>query len=66
MRSGKWQIAYDLSTGLADISFAGKPLISNAYAEVEWRQGLNQATPGLANALTFLGQASSITSAGDR
>jgi hypothetical protein len=39
--------------------------LSNAYAEVEWRQGLNQATPGLANALTFLGQASSITSADD-
>jgi alpha-galactosidase len=34
MQSGKWQIAYDLSTGLADISFAGKPLISHAYAEV--------------------------------
>ena len=34
MQSGQWQIEYDLSTGLADISFAGKPLISNAYAEV--------------------------------
>ena len=39
--------------------------LANAYAEVEWRQGLDQATPGLANALTFLGQASSITSADD-
>lgn len=39
--------------------------LSNAYAEVVWRQGLDQATPGLANALTFLGQASSITSADD-
>jgi hypothetical protein len=39
--------------------------LSNAYAEVQWRQGLDQATPGLANALTFLGQASSITSADD-
>lgn len=39
--------------------------LSNAYAEVQWRQGLNQATPGLANALTFLGQASSIKSADD-
>jgi hypothetical protein len=39
--------------------------LTNAYAEVEWRQGLNQATPGLANALTFLSQASSITSADD-
>ena len=27
-----------------------------------WRQGLDQATPGLSNALTFLSQASSITS----
>ncbi|HTW72903.1 MAG TPA: DUF1217 domain-containing protein [Acetobacteraceae bacterium] len=39
--------------------------LTNAYAEVEWRQGLDQATPGLANALTFLGQASSITSVND-
>ena len=39
--------------------------LTNAYAEVEWRQGLDQATPGLANALTFLSQASSITSADD-
>ena len=34
--------------------------LTNAYAEVEWRQGLDQATPGLANALSFLSQASSI------
>ena len=39
--------------------------LANAYAEVEWRQGLDQATPGLANALTFLGQASSIKSVND-
>jgi Protein of unknown function (DUF1217) len=39
--------------------------LTNAYAEVEWRQGLDQATPGLSNALTFLSQASSITSADD-
>ncbi|HUB16914.1 MAG TPA: DUF1217 domain-containing protein [Acetobacteraceae bacterium] len=39
--------------------------LTNAYAEVEWREGLDQATPGLANALTFLGQASSITSVND-
>lgn len=39
--------------------------LANAYAEVQWRQGLDQATPGLANALTFLSQASSITSAND-
>jgi Protein of unknown function (DUF1217) len=39
--------------------------LANAYAEVQWRQGLDQATPGLANALTFLGQASSIKTAYD-
>src|SRR5208282_5763911 len=31
--------------------------LTNAYAEVQWRQSLDQATPGLANALTFLSQA---------
>ena len=36
--------------------------LANGYAEVLWRQSLNSATPGLANALTFLGQAKSITS----
>ena len=36
--------------------------ITNAYTEVLWRQSLDAATPGLSNALTFLGQASSITS----
>jgi hypothetical protein len=39
--------------------------LSNAYAEVQWRNGLDQATPGLSNALTFLGQASSIKTAYD-
>jgi hypothetical protein len=39
--------------------------LSNAYAEVEWRTGLDQATPGLSNALAFLSQASSIKSAYD-
>ena len=39
--------------------------LANAYAEVQWREGLDQATPGLANALTFLSQASSITSVDD-
>jgi hypothetical protein len=34
--------------------------LSNAYAEVQWRAGLDQSTPGLSNALTFLSQASSI------
>lgn len=36
--------------------------IANAYAEVTWRQSLDSATPGLSNALTFRGQASSVTS----
>jgi hypothetical protein len=39
--------------------------ISNAYAQVQWLDGLDQATPGLANALTFLNQASSIQNAYD-
>jgi hypothetical protein len=39
--------------------------LTNGYAEVMWRQSLDQATPGLANALTFLGQASSIKSVSD-
>ncbi len=36
--------------------------IANAYAEVTWRQSLDQTTPGLSNALTFRSEASSITS----
>lgn len=39
--------------------------LANGYAEVQWRQSLDQVTPGLANALTFLGQASSIKSIND-
>lgn len=39
--------------------------LTNAYAEVQWRDGLDQATPGLSNALSFLSQASSISSAYD-
>jgi len=39
--------------------------LANAYAEVQWRQGLDQVTPGLANALSFLTQASSIKTADD-
>jgi hypothetical protein len=39
--------------------------LTNAYAEVMWRQSLEQATPGLANALAFLGQAGSIKSVSD-
>ena len=36
--------------------------LTNGYAEVMWRKGLDQATPALSNALTFLSQASSIKS----
>ncbi len=48
-------------TGLAELQ---NPKIlatlTNGYAEVKWRQSLDAATPGLSNALAFLGQASSI------
>ncbi len=36
--------------------------LTNGYSEVLWRQSLEKATPGLSNALAFLGQASSIKS----
>jgi hypothetical protein len=36
--------------------------LTNGYSEVMWRQSLEKATPGLSNALAFLGQASSIKS----
>jgi len=39
--------------------------LTNGYAEVEWRTSLDKATPGLANALTFLSAASSIKSITD-
>jgi hypothetical protein len=39
--------------------------LADGYAEVMWRQSLDQATPGLSNALAFLSQASSIKSIGD-
>jgi hypothetical protein len=39
--------------------------LTNAYAEVQWRQSLDTATPGLSNALSFLSQASSIKSFND-
>ena len=39
--------------------------LTNGYAEVMWRQSLEQATPGLSNALAFLQQASSIKSVND-
>jgi hypothetical protein len=39
--------------------------LTNGYAEVSWRQSLDQSTPGLSNALAFLSQASSIKSFSD-
>ena len=39
--------------------------LTDSYAEMEWRNSLNQATPGLSNALSFLNQASSIKSPSD-
>jgi hypothetical protein len=36
--------------------------VANAYAEVQWRDSLDAANPGLSNALTFRSQAASITS----
>jgi hypothetical protein len=36
--------------------------IANGYAEVTWLNSLDATTPGLSNALTFIQQASSITS----
>jgi hypothetical protein len=36
--------------------------ITNAYAEVTWRNSLDATTPGLSNALTFRSEASTITS----
>lgn len=39
--------------------------LANAYAEVKWRQSLDKATPGLANALAFLGQAASVRTVDD-
>lgn len=36
--------------------------LASAYAEVAWRQSLDQTTPGLSNALTFRQGASKITS----
>jgi hypothetical protein len=39
--------------------------LTNGYAEIMWRQSLDKATPGLANALAFLQQAKSITKVDD-
>jgi hypothetical protein len=37
--------------------------ISNGYAEIVWRQSLDQMTPGLSNALSFRDKAAAVTSA---
>lgn len=39
--------------------------IVNAYAETLWRESLDASTPGLANALTFRSEASSLTNVDD-
>ena len=39
--------------------------LTQGYSEVLWRQSLEKATPGLSNALAFLGQASAIHSVDD-
>ena len=59
--------AYDFgSKGLAALQ---NPQVISAltsgYAEVQWRQSLDKATPGLSNALDFIANAGSITSAAD-
>jgi hypothetical protein len=55
---------YDFAkNGLAALQNPGViATLANGYAEVLWRQSLDAATPGLSNALTFLGQATSINS----
>ncbi len=50
-------------TGLAKPQVRGA--LGDAYAEVLWRQSLDAATPGLANALTFMGQAKQIAKVDD-
>lgn len=55
---------YDFATqGLSVIqSPQVQSTLANAYAEVTWRNSLDATTPGLSNALTFRGEASTITS----
>ncbi len=53
-------------TGLSDLQNPKiQATLTDAYAEVEWRNSLDAATPGLSNALTFLSQASSIKNVSD-
>jgi hypothetical protein len=54
------------TTGLAELQNPKiQSTLTDAYAEVEWRNSLDAATPGLSNALTFLSQASSIKNVSD-
>ena len=55
---------YDFANqGLAILQKPGVvDTLANGYAEVTWRQSLDQTTPGLSEALTFKAQASSIKS----
>ncbi len=55
---------YDFANqGLAVLKKPGVlDTLANGYAEVTWRQSLDQTTPGLSEALTFRAQASTITS----
>jgi len=39
--------------------------LTDAYAQIVWRQSLDKATPGLANALAFLQQAGAVKTADD-
>jgi hypothetical protein len=53
-------------TGLAELQNPKiQATLTDAYAEVEWRNSLDAATPGLSNALTFLSQASTIKNVSD-
>lgn len=53
---------YDFASGLGNLKKSGVlDTLASGYAEVTWRQSLDDATPGLSNALTFRAQASSIT-----
>lgn len=47
--------------GLANLTPAVLASITNGYAEVQWRQGLDASTPGLSNAIDFRARAATIT-----
>lgn len=54
------------ATGLAELQNPQVvATLTDAYAQVAWRQSLDTATPGLSNALAFLQQASSAKTADD-